>query len=99
MDSARPPEQLLVPRQIKSLPLNIEVPASAAPGGYFGVVRFTGTAPELKGTGVSLSASLGSLVLVRVNGNAKEKLDVAEFSVNQGGKPGKSISIHSHYLR
>jgi hypothetical protein len=78
----------LEPRQVKTLPVTIKVPATAAPGGYYGVVRFTATAPELKDTGVSLSASLGSLMLVRVNGDAKESLNIEEFSSNQNEKTG-----------
>jgi hypothetical protein len=80
------PDILLVPREIKNLPVTIRIPADAAPGGYYGIIRFTAAAPELKGTGVSLSASLGSLILVTVKGDAKEGLAVEEFSVTQNGK-------------
>lgn len=79
-------QMLMEPRQVKDLPVVIRVPANAAPGGYYGVIRFTATPPELQDTGVSLSASLGSLVLLRVNGAAKEGLEIAEFSMNSGGK-------------
>ncbi len=77
------PQLDLISRQIASLPVTINVPKDAAPGGHYGVVRFTGVAPELKGTGVSLSASLGSLILVRVNGDVKENLSISEFFVSQ----------------
>lgn len=80
------PSLTLQPRQIRSLPVSITVPAKAAPGGYYGVVRFTGRPPELEGTGVSLSASLGALMLVRVSGISKEGLAVEEFFVAQDGK-------------
>jgi hypothetical protein len=76
------PTLILNPREIKKLPVVIRVPANAAPGGYYGVVRFTASAPELKDTGVSLSASLGTLILVRVNGQAKESLEIESFTVN-----------------
>lgn len=82
------PQLTLNPRQIKNLPVTIKVPANAAPGGYFGVVRFTATAPELDSTGVSLSASLGALLLIRVNGDAKEGLSIEEFTINKAGKSG-----------
>jgi hypothetical protein len=83
------PSLLLKPRQIENLPVSITVPKDAAPGGYYGVVRFTAaTPPELEGTGVSLSASLGALILLKVNGAAKEGLTIEEFSVNNGGKSG-----------
>lgn len=71
----------LKPKQIENLPITIRVPANAAPGGYFAVVRFTATAPELDNTGVALSASLGALVLVRVKGAAKESMAIEQFSV------------------
>lgn len=79
------PQLTLKPRQIESLPVTIRVPADAAPGGYYAVVRFTATAPELEDTGVSLSASLGTLILLRVNGEANEQMSVEEFSVSKDG--------------
>lgn len=84
------PELLLSPKQIKNLPVTINVPKNASPGGHYGVIRFTATPPELKGQGVSLSASLGSLVLLTVRGNIKDQLAVSEFSVSKksGGKAG-----------
>jgi hypothetical protein len=78
----------LQPRQIKQLPVTIKIPANASPGGYYGVIRFTATPPDPKSTGVSLSASLGALVLLKVNGTAKENMSVEEFSLNQDGKTG-----------
>jgi hypothetical protein len=82
------PELTLKPKQIENLPVTITVPANASPGGYYGVVRFTGTPPELKGTGVSLTGSLGALILLKVNGDVKESLAAQEFSVNKNGKSG-----------
>lgn len=79
------PKLLMKPRQIVNVPVTIKVPADASPGGHYGVLRFSGTAPTLGGQGVSLSASLGSLMLVTVNGDIKEKLSVAEFSANTEG--------------
>lgn len=79
---------IIAPRQIKKLPVTIQVPANASPGGYYGVVRFTATPPELKDTGVSLSASLGSLVLLRVNGKVAEKMSIAEFAATKDGRGG-----------
>lgn len=80
------PKLLLEPRQIENLPVTIRVPADAAPGGYYAVVRFTATPPELEGTGVSLSASLGALILLRVSGDVKEDLAIEQFEVTTSGK-------------
>lgn len=75
----------LKPKQIKTIKVSISIPANASPGGYYGIVRFTGVPPELKGSGVSLNASLGSLIFLKVNGQAKEELTLTEFSANTGG--------------
>ncbi len=72
-------------KQIRSVTVTIDIPANASPGGYYGIVRFTGVPPELKDSGVSLNASLGSLIFLKVNGQTKEQLSLEEFSVNTGG--------------
>ena len=82
------PPLTLKSREIKNVPITIKVPATAAPGGYYGIIRFTGTAPEVDGTGVSLNASLGALVFIRVNGAVNEKVSIGELSANNGGEPG-----------
>jgi hypothetical protein len=79
---------VLKPREIKTFNININVPRNASPGGYYGVIRFTGTPPNLDGTGVSLSASVGTLVLLKVNGTAKESINIAEFSASHSGHTG-----------
>lgn len=43
------PEFTLKPREINQLPVTIRVPADAAPGGYYAVVRFTASPPDLMG--------------------------------------------------
>ena len=73
-------------REIKNIAVTIKVPADASPGGYYGVIRFSAAAAGLEGNGVSLSASLGALVLLRVNGAATEKLSVAGFFGEQNGR-------------
>lgn len=72
-------------KQVKSIPLTIFVPETAAPGGYYGIVRFTGTPVGVEGNGVSLNASLGTLIFIRVNGEAKEQLSIEEFFANSEG--------------
>ena len=70
----------LQPGKVKSFDIIVTIPKHAAPGGYYGVIRFTGTPPSLKDTGVSLSASVGALVLLKVNGDAKEQVSLTDFS-------------------
>ena len=61
------PEVTLRPGEQKQVVIKMSVPSNASPGGHYGVVRFTGTPPGLEGTGVSLSASIGQLILVNVS--------------------------------
>jgi hypothetical protein len=82
------PSLLLIPHEIKSLTATITVPKDAAPGGHYGVIRFTSTPPSLDGSGVSLAASIGVLVLITVSGNITEGLNVAGLSVSHNGKQG-----------
>lgn len=82
------PNLTLKPKQLERLPLEIKVPVNAAPGGYYGVVRFTATAPAGATSSVSLAPSLGALILVRVKGAATEKLSVEEFYMEKDGRRG-----------
>lgn len=85
------PELNLVSKQIETQSVIISIPTDAAPGGYYGVIRFTSTPPELEGSGVSLSASLGSLILLKINGEVKEKLTMEEFYATQNGGTVKNL--------
>ena len=74
------PDLLLAPQELKTNVIKIVVPKNAEPGGHFGVIRFTAVPPELEGTGVALSASIGALILLKVSGAIKENVTLAEFS-------------------
>ena len=78
------PDMQLAPGELKTTKISITVPANAEPGGHFGVIRFTAVPPDLQGTGVALSASVGSLVLLKVSGPVTEKLSLAEFATTKG---------------
>jgi hypothetical protein len=80
------PQLLMKPREIRNLPVTFTVPANASPGGHYGVIRFTATPPDLSSSGVSLSASLGSLVLITVSGKTTSNLSVATFGPQKSGK-------------
>lgn len=64
----------------KGIAVTITIPKNAIGGGYFGAVRF---APASSGgnSNVTLSASVGSLILVKVPGNFKEDLQLASLDV------------------
>lgn len=72
----------LQPGQQKDVEVVITIPANAAGGGYYGVVRFApaGIDPEDDDT-VSLASSVGSLILVKVPGDINEQLKLASFDV------------------
>lgn len=79
------PSLNLVPQEIKAMTVTLKVPKDASPGGHYGVIRFTATPPDLNTTGVSLSASLGALMLVTVSGKISENLSLSGFSTSQNG--------------
>ena len=89
------PDLRLAPQELKTATINIAVPKNAEPGGHFGVVRFTAVPPNLEGTGVALSASVGALILLRVAGAVTDKVSLAEFStfspVNPKDKKNRSF--------
>lgn len=85
------PELTMISKQIENMSIIINVPTNATPGGYYGVIRFTGTPPELEGTGVSLSASIGSLLLLRINGEVEENVSIKEFYATQNKGSARSI--------
>jgi hypothetical protein len=82
------PDLRLAPQELKTAAITIKVPANAEPGGHFGVVRFTAVPPDVQGTGVALSASVGTLVLLRVAGSVTDSLSLASFTTSQGGQSG-----------
>lgn len=69
----------------KDVPLTINIPANAKPGGYYGAVRFA----PLSGNdskSVNLNASAASIVLLTVSGDAVEQLDMTNFDIKKDGK-------------
>ena len=81
------PSFQLSPGDSKSLNVTINIPRNAEPGGHYGVIRFSGKAPS-GSSAVGQIASAGTLVLVRVSGNVKEKLDLTSFAASKDGKSG-----------
>ncbi len=85
------PDLNLVPREIKTVTVRINVPKNAEPGGHYGVVRFTGTPPGLEGQGVALSASIGALILLKVSGPVTEKIELVDFYATTGATKEGSL--------
>jgi len=66
-------------KETKTIDFPIKVPKDAEPGGHYAVVRFTGSATAADGSNVALSASIGSLVMLKVSGQTQQKATVASF--------------------
>ena len=67
----------------KDVKVTINIPKDTAAGGYYGAVRF---APN-NGKGdknVTLAASVGSIILVKVPGDIKEDMIIDSFDVREG---------------
>jgi hypothetical protein len=77
----------LQPNERREIRVSIAVPAKAASGGYYGAIRFAPGGGE-NDKNVALTASVGTIFLVRVPGNITEKLSVEGFQVSHGGKSG-----------
>jgi len=72
--------------QTKIIDVRLSVPKDAEPGGYYGVIRFSGSPSALSGSNVSISASTGTLLLIRVNGKINEHLEIKDFFTMRANK-------------
>ncbi len=74
----------LNPREQVTIDVPITVPEDANTGGYYGIVRFEPADVGDAGN-VTLSASVGSIALIRVPGDLTERLDLVQLSASQDG--------------
>lgn len=77
-------EITLGPKEKRDISVNISVPQDARSGGYYGAVRFIPSATN-DGGNISLTASVGTIVLVTVPGDLTQKLDLVEFGASRDG--------------
>lgn len=77
------PNVSLQPNEQKAITVNITIPKDAAGGGYYGAIRFAPASAD-SSKNVTLSASLGSLILVRVPGDIKDDLRLISLDVRRG---------------
>lgn len=82
----------LKPKEKKELSITIKVSKDANSGGYYGAVRFVPVTPNSGQGNVGLSASVGTIVLVRVPGDLTERLDLLELTAGQNGHAKSFIS-------
>ena len=81
-------------RQVK---VTITAPKDAVGGGYYGAVRFAPANNE-GDKNVNLAASVGTLVLLRMNGDIKEDLSIESFDVRKTGADPASFFIDKGHL-
>ncbi len=70
----------LAPNESAARNFTISVPADAEPGGKYAGILFGTSPPKVGGTQIAISNKVGSLILVRVAGDAKESATFEEFS-------------------
>jgi hypothetical protein len=91
------PDFTLQPNENKNIKVTITIPATADAGGYFGAVRFAPASSDTNKT-LSLSGSVGSLVLVRVPGDLKEQANIQSLDVRNKDNHANSLYTSSKDL-
>jgi hypothetical protein len=76
-----------------SIPFTIEVPKNAGPGGHYGAIfaSYEGVHPGSNGAG--LGYEVGSLIELRIAGNANEQASLTEFSTDSGFYQSPSVTF------
>lgn len=87
----------LKPKTQLSVPVTIKIPKDATPGGYFGVVFWGTTPPDMSGSSVSIGARVGVLVLLSVNGDVKVSGGINDFNTLDGKNFYESLPINFVY--
>ena len=66
-----------------NVPFTITVPKDAAPGGHYGAifVNYGASRPAINGSGIGYQ--VGSLIEIRIAGNANEAMEVQQFSTDK----------------
>lgn len=73
-------ELLIQPKQLVIVPFELDVPDDAVPGGYYSVVFWQATSDD-SDKQVSIGAKIGTLILLKVNGDINESGSVTDFRV------------------
>jgi hypothetical protein len=71
----------IAPQQSVEIPYAIRLPANAEPGGHYAAIMIGTKPPEnIKGTGISVSSMIASLIMLRIKGEIKEEGRILEFN-------------------
>lgn len=73
----------------------VNVPANASPGSHFGGVFFETQPPRLRQTGAAIGVQVGSVISLRIAGDAVEDARLLEFSTSKMIYNDPSISFQS----
>lgn len=87
----------VAPGEQKTIPFTIRIPRTAEPGGYFSSIFVRTSPPNTDAGEVSIGARLGSLVLLRVNGDIQEGVDILEFSTKDKKRLYTSLPVELYY--
>jgi hypothetical protein len=86
------------PGETKDIPVTINIPVNADPGGHYAAIFLQTTPPgETTSTQVSISAKLGTLILLRVGGEFLQDADVLEFGTLKRKRVFTSLPITFYY--
>lgn len=75
----------------KKVSATIRVPLKVAPGAYYGIIRYQAipsSNSEIEDGQVSLSASVGTIVLIQIEGDLIEKLQLLALNIYSGDNAG-----------
>ncbi len=67
----------------RTIPFNVEVPHAASPGSHFAAIFFSDKEPRLDTTGSAISIRVGTIVSLRVAGEARDEARIREFSTGK----------------
>lgn len=70
------------PQHTLQIPFRIAVPSTAEPGGYYAGIFFGTQPPTPEGGQVAVGAKIGTLIIVRVEGDILESATVKEFALD-----------------
>lgn len=89
-----PVPNLTIPAgESKTVKVTVSIPQDAAAGGYYGAIRFLPAGSNQKKNNISLAASVGSLILVKVPGDIKESMTLESFDVRSGEKASSGSAV------
>jgi hypothetical protein len=89
---------VIKPGERVKIPYKITIPSDASAGGYFAAIFF-GTQPPATGEGaeVAIGGKVGSLILLRVNGDISETGGVLDFMTASSSKLFTTLPVQFSY--